>query len=75
MYGNKRKSTGDGAGTAKKRLETKVKMINRVEWDKKMVVVACSYNMNHSTTGKIVKNKHTIMKYVKSAVPMMLTII
>ena len=40
-----------------------------------MVVVACSYNMNHSAAGKILKNKDTIMEHVKSAVPMMLTII
>ena len=40
-----------------------------------MVVVVCSYNMNHSTTGKILKNKDTIMEHVKSAVPMMFTII
>ena len=40
-----------------------------------MVVVACSYNMNHSAAGKILKNKDTIMEHVKSAVPMMSTII
>ena len=40
-----------------------------------MIVVACSYNMNQSTTGKILKNKDTIMEHVKSAVPMMFTII
>ena len=74
MYASKCKSTGDVAGTAKKLLETEVKMIERV-WDKKMVVVACSYNMNHSTTGKILKNKDTIMEHVTSAAPMMFTII
>ena len=40
-----------------------------------MVVVVCSYNMNHSTTGKILKNKDTIMEHVKSAAPVMFTII
>lgn len=40
-----------------------------------MVVVACSYNMNHSAAGKILKNKDTIMEHVKSALPMMLMII
>ncbi|TEA42510.1 hypothetical protein DBR06_SOUSAS25010007, partial [Sousa chinensis] len=42
---------------------------------KKIVDVAHSYNMNHSTIGTILKNKDKIMEYVKSAVPMMLTII
>lgn len=32
-----------------------------------MVVVACSYNMNHSAAGKILKNKDTIMEHVKSS--------
>ena len=40
-----------------------------------MVVVACSYNMNHSAAGKILKNKDTIMEHVKSAVPVLLTVI
>ena len=40
-----------------------------------MVVVVCSYNMNHSTTGKILKNKDTIMEHVKSAVPRMSAIL
>ena len=33
-----------------------------------MVDVACSYNMNRSTTGMILKNKVKIMEHVKSAV-------
>ena len=40
-----------------------------------MVDVACSYNMNSSTIGTILKNKDKIMEHVKSAVPVMSTII
>ena len=40
-----------------------------------MVDIAHSYNMNHSTIGMILKNKDKVMEHVKSAVPMMLTII
>ena len=43
-----------------------------MEQGKKMVDIAC-YNMNHSTIAMIPKEK--IVKRVKSAVPMMLTII
>ena len=39
-----------------------------------MVDIAHSYNMNHSTIGMILKNKDKVMEHVKSAVPMMLTI-
>ena len=40
-----------------------------------MVDAASSYNMNCSTIGTILKNKDKIMEHVKSAVPMMSTII
>ena len=40
-----------------------------------MVDVVHSYNMNRSTTGTILKNKNKIMECVKSAMPMMSTII
>ena len=79
MSESKRKSSGDIAGTAKKRqaitMETKVKIIERVEQGKKMVDVACSYNMNCSTISMNLKNKDKIMEHVKSAVLMMSTII
>ncbi|XP_066875983.1 tigger transposable element-derived protein 1-like isoform X3 [Kogia breviceps] len=79
MSGSKRKSSGDVAGTAKKRhaitMETKVKIIERVERGEKMVDVAHSYNLNRSTIGSIVKNKDKIMEHVKSAMPMTSTII
>ncbi|XP_069901967.1 putative CENPB DNA-binding domain-containing protein 1 [Globicephala melas] len=79
MSGSKRKGSGDVAGTAKKRqaitMETKVKIIERVEKGKKMVGVAHSYNMNSSIIDTILKNKDKIMEHVKSAVPMMSTII
>ena len=56
-------------------METKVKIVERVERGKKIVDVACFYNMNHSTIGTILKNKDKIMEHVKSAVPIMLTIV
>ena len=63
MSESKRKSSSHVAGTAKKHqaitMETKEKIIERVERGKKMVV----------------KNKDKIMEHVKSAVPMMSTII
>ena len=40
-----------------------------------MVDVAHSYNMNRSTIGTILKNKNKVMEHVKSAVPMMSTVI
>ena len=40
-----------------------------------MVDTANSYNMNHSTIGTVLKNRDKIMEHVKSAVPMMSTII
>ena len=77
MSGSKRKSRGDVAGTVKKRqaimMETKVKVIERVERGKKMLDIAHSYNMNHSIIGRNLKNRDKIMERVKSAVPMMLT--
>ncbi|TKC46366.1 hypothetical protein EI555_009232 [Monodon monoceros] len=56
-------------------METKVKVIERMEQGEKMVDVAHSYNMNRSTIGTILKNKDKLMEHVNSAVPMMLTII
>ncbi|TEA39543.1 hypothetical protein DBR06_SOUSAS11810002, partial [Sousa chinensis] len=76
---SKCKRSGDVAGTAKKRqaitMETKVKVIERMEQGEKMVDVAHSYNMNRSTIGTILKNKDKLMEHVNSAVPMMLTVI
>ena len=46
-----------------------------MQWGEKMVDVACSYNMNHSSIGPILKNMEKIMEHVKSAVLVMLTII
>ena len=40
-----------------------------------MVDISCSYNMNHSTIGMILRNRGRIKEHVKSAVPMILTII
>ncbi|KAJ8787021.1 hypothetical protein J1605_023163 [Eschrichtius robustus] len=81
MSRSRHKSSGDVAGTAEKgqcqviTVETKVKIIERVEPGEKLLDVAHSYNMNCSTIGTILKNKDTIMERVKSAVPMMSTII
>ena len=79
MSGSKRKSSGDVAGTAKKcqvrTMETKVKTIERVERGEKMGDITRSYNMNRSTISTILKNKDKIMEHVKSAVPMMSTIV
>ncbi|TEA35674.1 hypothetical protein DBR06_SOUSAS1110020, partial [Sousa chinensis] len=56
--------------TAKKHhrimMETKVKVIERVERGKEMLYLAHSYNMNHSTIGTILKNKDKTMEHVKS---------
>ena len=40
-----------------------------------MVDITRSYNMNRSTISMILKNKDNIMAHVKSAVPLMSTII
>ena len=59
MYGKKSKSSGDTVGTTKKcqeiLMETKVKIIERVERGEKMTDISCSYNMNCS--GMILKKK------------------
>ncbi|XP_019789663.1 putative CENPB DNA-binding domain-containing protein 1 [Tursiops truncatus] len=52
-------------------METKVKIIERVEHGEKMVGVTSSYNMNCSTNDMILKNKDKIMEHV----PMMSTIL
>ena len=79
MSRSKCKSSGDVAGTAKKLqaivMETKVKIIEREERREKMVDVTRSYNMNCSTIGTILKNKDKVLEHVKSAVPMMSTVI
>ncbi|TEA35612.1 hypothetical protein DBR06_SOUSAS21710042, partial [Sousa chinensis] len=68
--GSKRKSSGDVAGTVKKghaiTMETKVKVIKRVERGKKMLDIAHSYNMNHSIVVTNLQNKDKIMEHVKS---------
>ena len=46
-----------------------------MEKGEKMVDTAQSYNMNHSTTGIILKNKEKIMEHVISSVPKMSLII
>ena len=56
-------------------METKVKIIEKVEWGEKIVDITHSYDMNCSTIGMILKNKDKIMEYVKSSVPVLLTII
>ncbi|TEA24754.1 hypothetical protein DBR06_SOUSAS35810013, partial [Sousa chinensis] len=56
-------------------METKMKIIKRVESGEKMVDITHSYNMSHSTTGTILKNEDKIMEHVTSAVPIMSTII
>ncbi|TEA41514.1 hypothetical protein DBR06_SOUSAS19510007, partial [Sousa chinensis] len=70
MNRSKCKSSSDVAGTVKKRqeitMETKVKIIERMEQGEKMVDISHSYNMNHSTTGMILKNTDKIMEHVKS---------
>ena len=67
----KHKSSSDVAGTAKKHqamlMETKVKIIERVEWDKKMVDVTHSFNLNSSTIGTVLQNEDKILEPVKSA--------
>lgn len=77
MSGGKCKSSGDVAGTVKKRqaimMERKVKVIERVDRGKKMLDIAHSYNMNHSITGTNLKTKDKILEHVKSAVLTMLT--
>ena len=79
MSKSKCKSSGDVAGTAKKHqgimMETKVKIIEKVEWGEKMVDITHSYDMNCSTISMILKNKDKIMEYMKPAVSVMLTII
>ena len=79
MSGSKCKSSGDVAGTAKNRqaitMETKVKIIERLGSGEKMVDVTRSCHMNRSAIGTILKNKDKIMERVKSAVPVMSTII
>ncbi|XP_069901617.1 tigger transposable element-derived protein 1-like [Globicephala melas] len=72
MNRSKCKSSSDVAGTVKRQeitMETKVKIIERMEQGEKMVDISHSYNMNHSTTGMILKNTDKIMEHVKSAVP------
>lgn len=39
-----------------------------------MVTIMCLYNMNYSTTGIILKNRHKTMEHAKSTVPAKSTI-
>ena len=48
-----------------------MKTIGRVELGNMKADFTHSYNINHSTTGTILKNKDKIMEHVKSTVPMM----
>ena len=72
MSGSKHKNGKDVAGTAKKHhvvmTEPKVKRI-----EQKWADMTCSYNINSSTTGTILKDK--IMEHVRSAMLMTSTII
>lgn len=69
MSRSKRQSSGDVVRTVWKykavTVETKVKIIEGLQWGEKMVDAAPSYNMNHSTTARILKNKYKIVEYVK----------
>ena len=56
-------------------METKVKIIERVDQGEKMVNIAHSYKMNYSNIDTILKNKYKITEHVQSAVVMMSTII
>ena len=51
-------------------METKVKIIERVEWGEKIVDITRSDNMNHLTTHTILKDKDKILERVKSALPL-----
>ena len=77
MSRSKHKSSGDAAGTAQKcqaiMMETEVKLIEKVDQGEKMVDIACSYNMSHSTIGMVLNNKDEITEHVKSAVPIIST--
>ena len=56
-------------------METKVKIIERVDQGEKMVNIDHSYKMNYSNIDTILKNKYKITEHVQSAVVMMSTII
>ena len=75
----KDKSSGDTAGTTQKcqaiTMETEAKLIEKVDQGEKMVNIACSYNMSHSTIGMVLNNKDEIMEHVKSAVPIVSTVV
>ncbi|KAB0338670.1 hypothetical protein FD755_025191, partial [Muntiacus reevesi] len=66
LSGSKHKSSNDKGSTAKK---------CQSAMRKKMVDIACSYNMNCSTISMILKNKEKIKEHIKSAVLMILTVI
>lgn len=59
MSGRKRTGSGGVKGTSRKRRaiakETKVKIIMRLDQDEMTEDAACSYNMNCSTIGMILK--------------------
>ena len=72
MSGSKQKNSSDVACTAQKHqamtMETKVKIIEKVEQGEKMVDTSYSCNRSHSTPGMILKEKDKIVDHVKSAV-------
>ena len=76
MSRSKPKSSSDVAvaGTAKMcraiTMETKVKIIEKVEWGEKIVDITRSYSMNHSITHMILKDKDKILEHAKSAFPL-----
>ena len=61
--------------TKQQRWRQEVKTIGRVELGNMMADFTHSYNINHSTTGTILKNKDKITEQVKSAVSKTLKII
>ena len=73
MSRSKREGSSDRAGTTRKcqtiMMETKVKIIERV--DRGIKMVTHSYNTNCSTISMILKNKEKFKEHVKSAVLMM----
>ena len=66
MSGSKQKNSSDVAGTAKKHqeitMETKMKIIEKVEQGEKMADIAHSYNMNYLTRHDSKKQKQDEMK-------------
>ena len=80
MSRSKCEGSGHEAGTAKKhqvmKMETKVNIIKRVKWGKKIIdkIVTSLSLMNFLTISMILKNKDKIMEHMQAAVPMIFTI-